>query len=393
MNTLIRLLLRLDRCDWYVMLWCIVQLEGVLHIEGVISQVFQALLLGWALYDGGRYLLPNKGNPLMLQATNVLMLMYIIYGLVFIIESPAYYTEDPYYFYMKTFIVSFLPIFMFYKYSIVGYLTEEKIRVYTGIFLLTVILQYYHLGSSSGNISSEETTNNYGYLFLSLFPSIFFLYQKRLLQYFMLGVLVVFVLLSMKRGAIVVCAVCFIWFLWDSIKHSTSVKHKYTTFFLGTVLTVGAFSSVVYMLATSEYFNRRIEETQKGDSSGRDVLYTKLYDAIVNDDSYVHLFLGRGAYSTYDVVHKMAHNDWLETACNNGLLGIMCVLLFLISFYRTAVQAKYVFKPETSSALQMSFFIFAIRMFFSMSLQEIPIYITIIISYSTYCIEKAKETT
>lgn len=372
----------MNRCDWYVVLWCIVQLEEVIHIEGAISQGIQALLLGWALYEGIAYMLPNRRFPLMLQATSVLTFMYVVYGLVFIVEAPAYFSGDPHYVYMKSFLVSFMPLFLFYKYSQQGYLTEERFCAYLGVFLCTVggryIQQYL---SNMSKTETDGTTNNYGYSFLTLLPWVFFLYKKRLLQYVTLAIMMLFVLFSMKRGAIAIGAVCVIWFLVDSIRHSTSNKHKMSAVFFGATIVVGAVFAVSYLLATSDYFNSRIEATQKGDSSGRDRLYSTLIDAFVNDDSYIHLIFGRGAYATFDIIHKMAHNDWLETATNNGFLGISCMLFFIISMFFTARQGKKKLPKEIGTVLLMMTFTFVSQTFFSMAIQGMPIYVSMIIAY------------
>lgn len=381
MNSVLRTINSFDRCDIYVVLWCVVQLEGLLHIEGVISQGLQALLLGWAIYEGGLYVIPDKRHPFILKATSILLLMYFIYGGLFIIFSPPYF-PDVHYAYFKSFLSSFIPLYLFYKYSKKGFLTEDKIKSYFLLLVVVTIGEYFQLASKLiENNNAQENTNNIGYRFLVLLPLCFFLYKRRLLQYIALGIIMLFILLSVKRGAIIIGTICFIWFLSDSVKKSTNIKHKYFTIFLGSILIISAISAVSYQLANSDYLQRRIAETESGNSSGRDKLYTGIIDAIINDDSYIHLIFGRGAYSTFDIVHKMAHNDWLETACNNGLIGLSCIALFLFAFYRTANYSKKHVRPELSSVMIMMFFVFSTRMFFSMSLQGMSIAITMTIAY------------
>lgn len=373
----------MNRCDWYVVLWCVVQLEEVIHIEGAISQGLQALLLGWALYEGIAYMLPNRRFPLMLQATSVLTFMYVAYGLEFIIEAPAYF-RDVHYLYMKSFLVSFMPLFFFYKYAKERYLTEKRIKAYFGLFLCLASIVYFHAYIvNMRETKADGTTINAGYSFLGLLPWVYLFYKDRLLQYIFLAIIMLFVLFSMKRGAIMIGAICVVWFLRDSIKYSANIRHKLSAITFGTAIVMGIVSAVSYLLANSDYFNSRIEATQNGDSSGRDELYAKLFDIIINDDSYVHLFFGRGAYATFDVIHKMAHNDWLETACNNGFIGICCLLFFIFAFYYTARQGKKVLPKEMGSVMMMMLLIFTAQTFFSMAMQFLPIYITMVIAYVT----------
>lgn len=371
----------LNRCDLYVFLWCLVQLEGALHIEGAISQGIQAVLLGWAVYEGGIYLLPDRQHPFMLRATSILLFMYFVYGMIFIIFSPPYF-PDVHYTYFKSFLSSFIPLYLFYKYSKKGLLTEDRIRIYFVLLLFVVITQYFHLETKISETEHiQGITNNIGYNFLCLLPLCFFLHRRRFLQYAIIGIIMLFIIMSVKRGAIMIGTVCFVWFLWDSVKKSTSVKHKYTTILLGSILIISSVTIISYQLANNDYFTRRIEDTKSGQSSGRDWIYMGIIDAVINDDSFSHLIFGRGAYATFDVVHKMAHNDWLETACNNGLIGITCLILFLYAFFRTAIKATRYTKPEISSVMTMMFFVYFTRMFFSMSLQGMSISITMLIAY------------
>lgn len=391
MNTILRILYRMNRCDWYVVLWCIVQLEEVIHIEGAISQGIQALLLGWALYEGCAYALPNRRFPLMLKATSVFLLMYTVYGLIHIILNPFNTSGDPAYVYLKSYVVSFMPLLLFYKYAQQGYLTKDRFVFYFGIFFCTIGARYMQLYNSlMGKTEDDGMTNNFGYLFLTLLPWVYFLYKKRLVQYAALIAIMLFVLFSMKRGAIAICTVCVIWFLWDSIKNSTNIRHKMAAVFLGATIVISAISAVSYLLATNDYFNSRVEATQKGDSSGRDRIYAKLIDAFINDDSYVHLIFGRGAYGTVKIAHKLAHNDWLETATNNGLVGISCMLFFIIAMLLTAWRAKQVMPKETGMVLLMMTFTFVAQTSFSMAIQNMSIYISMIIAYVTVIIRESE---
>lgn len=388
MNRLIIALRSLNKCDIYVFLWCLVGLEGILHIEGAISQGIQAILLVWAVYEGGIYLLPDKRHPLVLQATSILLFMYFVYGMIFIIFSPPYF-PDVHYVYFKSFLSSFIPLYLFYKYSKEGLLTERRIILYFIIILVVTVFQFFHLSAIlSKKNDSQGATNNIGYRFLSLLPLCFFLYKKRTIQYITIGVIMFFIFMSVKRGAIMIGTVCFIWFLRDSIIKATSIKHKYATLLFGMILVFFSVVTISYQLANNDFINRRIADTENGNSSGRDKLYLGVIEAVVNDDSYLHLIFGRGAYATFDVIHKMAHNDWLETACNNGLIGVSCLIYFLYAFFKTSIVSKRYVRPEISSVMNMMFFIYLAKMFFSMSLQGMSISITMLIAYFAASIQE-----
>lgn len=344
--------------------------------------------MAWAIYEAGIYMLPQRGIPLMLKATSLLLFMYFVYGSIFILLGSDYYSTPSNY--LKSFVNSFLPLFLFYKYAEDGYIDEKRLRLYFFFFLCVIVLQYFQKQDQlleelkKRGSSRTEDTNNIGYFFVSLFPMLFFWYKNRMVQYGAMCVILLFVLMGMKRGAIGIAGFCAFWFLLNNIKNASSRKHKYQTIAFGIVMIVTAVGAVTYQMATSDYFQQRIEETQEGNTSGRDKIYITLLNAIVNDDSYTHLFIGQGAYSTIKVAHKLAHHDWLETACNNGILGVIILSIFFYAFYKTARDAKKIIKPEFSTCMMMLFLISFAKTWFSMSLEDMPIYTTMPMAYLTY---------
>lgn len=363
-------------------------MQEILYEPGIINQGIQVLIMGWAIYEASVYMLPQRELPLMLKATSLLMFMYIVYGSIFIILGADYFKSPS--IYLKSFLNSFLPLFLFYKYAAKGYLDEKRIRVYFLIFLCMIIPQFYHAEEvvlqalKKKGSSRTEITNNTGYYFVSLFPMLFFWYKNRIIQYASLSIVLLFVLLGMKRGAIGIAGICTLWFLWNSVKNSTSRKHRYQTVTFGLAMVLMAIGAITYQMSNSEYFQERIEDTQEGKTSGRDRIYTNLLDAMIDDQSYTHLLVGRGAYSTITIVHKMAHHDWLETACNNGLLGVFIVSIFFFAFLKTAKNAQVVIQPEYKMCMMMLFFTCFAKTWFSMSLENMPIYVTILIGYLTF---------
>lgn len=363
-------------------------MQGILYEGGPINQGIQGLIMAWAIYEAGIYILPQRKLPVLLKATSLLLLMYFVYGSIFIVLSPDYYSSPTDY--LKSFINSFLPLFLFYKYSEEGYLDEKRIRIYFLLFLCIVIPRFFRMQELAleslrkRGSSRTEITNNTGYLFVSLFPMLFFWYKNRIVQYAAMCILLLFVLMGMKRGAIAIAGICAIWFLWNNIKNASSRKHKYQTVAFGIIMIALAVGAVAYQLTTSDYFQQRVEATKAGDSSARDQIYSGILDVIVNDDSYVHLFIGRGAYSTLRETNQLAHHDWLQTACDTGILGVAILMFFFFAFYKTAETSLKYIRPEYKMCMMMLFFASFAKTWFSMSLEDMPIYVTMPMAYLTY---------
>lgn len=378
----------LNRCDYYLVIWALYNVQGLLYPEGIVGQIFQGVLIVWAIIESKDYLLPNKNNPPLLKAISVLLFMYCVYGVPLLLFNPINHRMP--HVYLQLFLCSFLPVFVFYKYLKDGILTPNKIRYYIWVFLLVAIWHYFKCHQEmieklrKRGSSLEEITNNAGYEFLALIPITFFFYKKPLFQYSILCLILLFIVMAMKRGPILIGVFCFVWVLYMNIKASENIRQRYATILLGFIIVVASACYITYQISNSDYMVQRIEETKKGNSSGRDHLYSKSIEALVDDNSISNLIIGRGAWATTPLLGKGAHQDWLETAINNGLLGICILLYFCITFLYSVMKKKESLPPQIHTAFQMSFFIFISKTMFSMSLADIPCFQSMLISFCIY---------
>ena len=237
----------------------------------------------------------------------------------------------------------------------------------------------------------EEITNNLGYVFLSLIPLMAFWSHKKFVQYFGLALSMMFIIFGMKRGAIMIGALSIVMFLHQSLKSATR-KQKFWTFFLSFVLIIGAIYLVSYMLRNSAYFNERLEITLEGNSSGRDRLYSVFWRHFINESNPFLFLFGNGALATLSIASNYAHNDWLEIAINQGLLGVLVYVYYWIMFYKT--WKKSAFDSEIYLATGLVLLIFFMKTLFSMSYSDMNIYTTICLGYSMGMIsEHDRQTT
>lgn len=379
---------QLNRCDCYVIIWCLYQMQGLLYPQGIIGQALQALLIVWALVEAKEYFLPNRQNPPLLKATSILLFLYCIYGIHLLVFN-LYGFASPHV-YLQTFLASFLPFFLFYRYLKIGYLSEYRLRAYVFLFLAVVIWHYFKteqemllvVRKNGGNF--EEVTNNTGYEFLVLIPITFFFYRKPLLQYSLLCFFLLMIIMAMKRDPILIGVFCFAWALYLNIKAAQSKKHRYLSIILGLFVIVVGIAYIYYQMSNSDYMARRIEDTKEGNMSHRDVLYLGAIDLIFNDTSIVHLLIGRGAYATYSLLGNFAHQDWLETAVNNGFIGVVIVIYFCAVFCFVSFKEKESLPKQIHAAFQMMFFIFFLKTMFSMSLADMPCFQSMLISFCIY---------
>lgn len=374
-----------NQANIYIFLWCIYFLQGTLYTSAsFVSQGILAILLLMSLYNV-YYLNRNYKVPKYFKALNTLLVMFTVYGILLIISGKRIATMGDNhianYEYLKAIYISLLPIYSAYLYTIKGQLTQNTISKWIFIWLLIATAQYFRNQSEALEqlvYGREEITNNMGYTFVALMPVLIILNKRPIIQYSVLLYCLVFIFMGMKRGAIVIGVVVFLYFIYRSYKISSKKMKKYIILFIvGTIIAIA--DVIINMLETSDYFYQRIEQTLEGDSSNRDIIYSKFLNHFLSESNLLELLLGNGANATVVIGGNYAHNDWLEIMINNGLIGVFIYLVYWINFTKLWIKSKI--NPIAYSAIGMILLITFLQTLISMSYGSLEIYMTISLGY------------
>lgn len=380
---------KLNRCDWFILIWVVYYLQGVLYPSGGFISVG---LLGVNLIVSlicALKVLQMPFNPPYIKGLNVLLLLFTIYGFAFILFNPPtiHYNASGLtvssYGYIKQIYLSLLPIYAFYYFAVRGYLTADKLRWWAAVFCISSVVSYYYnmqlemMKLVEKGSSAEETTNNVGYIFLSLIPIWILFNKKPLLQYAGLAICMAFILMGMKRGAIAIGGVVVLYLVWKIIRNAKGV-YKFYVILLTVALGILGVYLVAELMATSDYFLQRIEETIEGDTSGRDNLYSFFWEYFSERADFVNFLFGRGANGTLEIYYNYAHNDWLEIAVNQGLIGVAVYVVYWVLFYQTWRRAINI---EAKTIIALVGIIFFAKTFFSMSYGDMTYVCTSVFGY------------
>lgn len=362
-------------------------MQGILYPQGCfISQAILAIILLISFYNMF-YINIKYKLPTYFKGLNILLLMFIIYGVILIVSSKKIYIGNVLvsnFNYLKEILISILPIYSFYLYTLKKKTTEIDLKIWCIFFIIIAISQYwFNYQKLTEDIvvyrsQQIEVTNNIGYSFLAILPLAFFWYKKPIIEYLIIGLIMFFIVSAMKRGAIMIGAVCMVWFLYQTLKTSSRNK-KILIILLCIAIILFAVNYIENMIATSDYFNRRIEDTLEGKSSGRDILYAKLIDYFLYKASAIDFLIGGGANTTLMVIDQYAHNDWIEIAINQGCIGIIIYLIYWSGFWKSIQKTN-----KTSiiySCLITIFIIFFAKTFFSMSYGDMSYMTTLPLGY------------
>lgn len=387
---------------FYLLLWFLYELQGVLGVTGSsLSLVVVVLISAISIFYCIKVNVSMRDNPFYFKALNLLVLMFTLYGIVYCLDGPHYMAgvrEDKPYNYLKSIYNSLLPIYFFYYFSWKGLLSKRMMHLLLFLFFIVATLTYW--GSSidmkatmeQNGVEREEFVNNMGYRFLGLFPMLS-LFRKRLsVQYVGIILLMTILLLCMKRGAIIVGLVCMVVMLLEIFQSAKNIKKVFIILLsIVTVAAVAFFS--IYLLSSSDLFQMRLQATMQGDSSGRGLIYSTFLDYVLYDTNAISFLFGLGANATLEHFVDYAHNDWLELAMNQGMLGVCLYVYYWFAFFKTWHEM------DRREGLQFAFglllFIFFARTFFSMSCGAMDVYSTCVLGYclgASMRLKKLKET-
>lgn len=381
---------KLNRCDWFIIAWVLYYLQGVLYSSGgAISTGLLGINLLVSINCAIKiWKMPN--NPPYIKGLNLLVLMFTIYGFALIMMNPStiYYRMSGMsmasYNYIKEIYLSILPIYAFYYFSLKGYLTAERLRWWAVVFCISCVVSYFIYMQQAmeklleSGSSAEETTNNAGYLFLSLIP-IWVVYRKKpLLQYAGLAFCMAFLLMGMKRGAIAIGSMVFIYLIWQIIRIARGKQRVIVILFTATLAIVGVYF-VIDMMTSSDYFMQRLDATEEGNSSGRDSIYSFFWTYFTEKADAIQYLFGRGANGTLEIYYNYAHNDWLEIAINQGLLGIVVYAVYWKKLYSTWRKSTNI---EAKIILALMGIIYFAKTIFSMSYGDMTYVSTSVLGYA-----------
>ncbi|MFV0501431.1 MAG: hypothetical protein ACK5MH_07590 [Bacteroidales bacterium] len=256
---------------------------------------------------------------------------------------------------------------------------NEVIKLFYIFFIFAVVGYFYSSKIIAIEENSDEFTNNAGFAFVSIMPFLF-LIKKRSLAIILLFISIGFIMMSAKRGAILIAVIfTFYYFYQQYIKNSG--KHFVKNLFILIILVLISTSLIYYFYLSSDYLQLRLEKTIEGDSSKRDVIFSYIWNNYLspNNNIWEYLF-GLGFAATIKMGGMFAHNDWLELLAMSGLLGVIIYLTFFLQIYK--FYKKDFLSNRDKQIITSFLFIWLFKTLFSMGYSDINnIYLVLIIAY------------
>lgn len=293
--------------------------QGSLYARGsIISQVCLILMLAISGHYFIKSILLKNTHSLFFHSWTALLLLNVL-GFVF----SGNYT-DPFHFGMfKGIIISSLLFYPFYYFAHIGVLRSEHLIMFFFLILPITILQYYF---NADQILMERVStnmnlvNNRSYSFVWLIPFVFLIAKKKALSILAMAVIMFFIIDGAKRGALIIGVIGLVFFILYQIQTVDRKNRLIGYLLVGTGVIVLSYVTYNFYLA-NEFLISRLGALDEG-GSGRDRIFTTIFEVWQNSNSFLRLLFGFGFASSRDFAGNYAHNDWLELLSNFGLLGV-----------------------------------------------------------------------
>ena len=214
----------------FLLVWFVYHLQNYLWPLGSISMLlflFQIVVSVYCLFYANKY----YDIPHTLKAVNLLVILFFTYGTIRIVGGEQLVIAEngnivnPMDF-TRHYINSLLPIYVGFTLAKSGQITKSHLAFWCIAFIIFATIEYNGLQQNliEENIIQEEFTNNIGYQFLAIIPVIFLSYKNAIIRYSLLFFVTLFVISSMKRGAILIAAIYLLYIIFIELKNTSKYR-------------------------------------------------------------------------------------------------------------------------------------------------------------------------
>ncbi|MBQ6999016.1 MAG: O-antigen ligase family protein [Clostridia bacterium] len=218
----------------------------------------------------------------------------------------------------------------------------EKAIVLSGWFVLVLMLFFSRVTSEFRVIivsGGQAQDPNYLCGFL-MYPIVYYFKnifnrQKRVSSIVSFVLMIIFVLLTGSRGGLIaVIGACICCYLLNN-----SNKNKIQGFIISALILVFVYMIIMAIMPEELLARFDLSYTEEDRGAGRFDIWQSLLEQYA-DFGFVRHFAGVGAAAIRVYSRKVAHNLWIETLFELGIIGLVLIILMYIAFGKRAWRSK-----------------------------------------------------
>ena len=250
-------------------------------------------------------------------------------------------------YYISTYTMSsvWIYIYLFFYTVSLRYDIDKYIPKFIIIFAIISAILFIKNYLSNNAIGFTDWHYIESYFLITLFPSIILLKDKH--KYVLILLVIVCSIISGKRTGFITCTISIVLYI---LMIGRNLSKKIQTIIWGTIILFTLYFALNQFIGDKiDIVIERIANIKEDDGSGRGEMYTDMYKLITeNDDTYSFIF-GKGYNEVIN--SKMsngfsAHNEFIETAYDFGILGLLIFVTIFVAilrlYYRTKTQTERV---------------------------------------------------
>lgn len=245
-----------------------------------------------------------------------------------------------------------LVFLLFYIYPIKGrieIINKVLIRYIVPTVIILNVLVFLSLRSVSfENVidGSEGFASSNPIFFVATLLPLCFLYKNKIIKYTLLLLIIVSIILSFKRSALIYAAMALAVALYFDFIKRDRVNLLFRVLLPTFIVVVFYFIYSSIEEFTGGHLTERIEAMQSDGGSGRLTIYERMINCYENELTFVEQCIGIGfdnAKNMYLRYHNdllSAHNDLLEMLIDFGIIGLVVYLVIIFKIYKIVRQSK-----------------------------------------------------
>lgn len=326
----------------------------IFPFPAIIWRLFFVLLSFYCVYiNSKKYGLDKIEKSIFLFI--ILNLVYFFFSYLWIIPSTTQLGNTLY---------ALLAFIAFSFLGKTGVLTFKYVTISSILIVAAGIPAYYnaqHIALEKLITDADETTINASVIFLMLLPLILVI-KNRVISLILFCICMFFIIMGAKRGNIVSSFIPVI--IYAGILLKESRKSLFRLLLIAIAL-VGIATWINNIIQSNEYLLARYEDTVVGETSGRDIIYITMWNLWYEADNLIRIVFGYGYDGTiiHSLMHKRAHNDWLEILVDFGIVGFIFYGLIFVAFFKSFLKMSH---PRMRGVLLSIISIWFFKTLFSM---------------------------
>lgn len=312
-------------CLLMLMLIIIYYSQGVLYPMGtILSQTALLLLLAISGAYLVMYIFVVRRSSSFVRAWTILLMLNLIY---FVFDGSLAHIDS-----FQAVLLNMLPFYAFFIFAQENILQRRHLIIFFLVLLPLVIVRFVTSYVELQEFrNKEDVVDNTVYMFFGLLPFVF-LFKNRIISISILFTILTFIIQSGKRAAFVAGIITLVVYIYFSFKSFKGNQYYFwrILLFLVLFLVVGAWGYNRFL--ENEFLIYRLTLMLEGDSAGRDLLASQVFDFWYDSDNvFVYLF-GHGFQTSEKVTSIGSHNDWLDILASFGIFGFLSyVFLFVFA--------------------------------------------------------------